>query len=53
MSNHTCSDTPLLTCTTSIVVTATIFALFKANTQDITKEVTRPEAAPHLYIGFV
>ena len=33
MSNHTCSDRPLPTCKTSIVVTATICTLFKANTQ--------------------
>ena len=31
MSNHTCSDRPLSTCKASIVVTATIFSLFKAN----------------------
>ena len=54
MSNHTCSDRPLPTCKTSIVVTATIFTLFKANIQRwrpaaaATKEVTRPSAAPPL-----
>ena len=31
MSNHTCSDRPLPKCKISIVVTATIFTLFKAN----------------------
>ena len=48
MSNHTCSDRPLPTCKTSIVVTATIFTLFKANTKETTKEVARPKAAPPL-----
>ena len=39
MSNHTCSDRPLPlpTCRTSIVVTATIFTLFTANTKETTK----------------
>ena len=32
MSNRTCSDRPSPTCKTCIVVTATIFTLFKANT---------------------
>ena len=36
------------TCTTSIVVTATTFTLFKANTKETTKEVARPKAAPPL-----
>ena len=31
MSHHTCSHRPSPTCKTSIVVTATIFTLFKAN----------------------
>ena len=54
MSNHTCSDRPLPTCKTSIVVTATIFTLYKANIQRwrpaaaTTKEVPRPSAAPLL-----
>ena len=48
MSDHTCSDPPLPTCKTSIVVTATIFTLFKANTKETTKEVARPKAAPPL-----
>ena len=34
MSNHTCSDRTLPTCKASIVVTATIFILFEANTKD-------------------
>ena len=42
MSNHTCSDRPLPTCKASIVVTGTIFTLFKANTKETTKEVARP-----------
>ena len=33
---------------TSIVLTATIFTLFKATTKETTKEVARPEAAPPL-----
>ena len=52
MSNHTCSDRPLPTCKASIVVTAMIFTLFKANTKETTKELVRPKAAPPLYIGF-
>ena len=43
MSNHICSDRPLPTCKTSIVVTATIFIIFKANIQR-----WRPSAAPPL-----
>ena len=39
VSNHIHSDRPLPTCKTSIVVTGTIFTLFKANTKEITKEV--------------
>ena len=50
MSDHTCSDRPSPTCKTSIVVTATIFTLFKANTKETTKEVARPEAAPPLLL---
>ena len=42
MSDHTCSGRPLPTCKTSIVVTATILTLFKANTKEITKEVAQP-----------
>ena len=45
MSNHTCSDRPLRTCKACIVVTATIFTLFKANTKEATKEVARPSLA--------
>ena len=53
MSNHTCSDRPLPTRKTSIVVIATIFTLFKTNTKETAKEVARPKAAPPLlYIGF-
>ena len=54
MSNHTCSDRPFPTCKTSIVVTATIFTLFKANIQRwrpaaaTTKEGQGPSAAPPL-----
>ena len=33
---------------TSIVLTATIFTLFKATTKETTKEVARPKAAPPL-----
>ena len=47
-SDHTCSDRPLPTCKTSFVVTATIFAPFKANTKETTKEVARPKAASPL-----
>ena len=47
-SNHTCSDRPLPTCNTSIVVTATIFTPFKPNTKETTKEVARPKAASPL-----
>ena len=50
MSNHTCSDRPLPTCKTSIVVTATIFTLFKASTKETTKEVARPKAATPLFV---
>ena len=39
MSNHTCSARPLPTCKTSIVVTATLFTLFKANTKETTQDV--------------
>ena len=39
MSNHTCSYRPLPTCKRSIVVAATLFTSFKANTQETTKEV--------------
>ena len=48
MSNHTCSDRPLPTCKTRIVVIAIIFTLFTANAEDTTKEVVRPKAAPPL-----
>ena len=40
ISSHTCSDRPLPTCKTSIVVTARIFTVFKADTKETTKEVT-------------
>ena len=40
-SLHTCPDRPIPKCKTSIVVTATIIALFKANTEDTTEEVAR------------
>ena len=48
MSNHTCSDRPVLTCKTSTVVTATIFTSFKTNTKETRKEVARPKAASPL-----
>ena len=37
MSNLTCSDRPLPTCKTSIVVIAMIYTLFKTNTKKTTK----------------
>ena len=43
MSNHTCSDRPLPTCKTSIVVTATIFTVFKADTHIYTYIKTESE----------
>ena len=49
MSNHTCSNRILPTCKASILVTATIFTLFKANTKETTKEVARPKAATFVY----
>ena len=48
MSNHTCSDRPLPSYKTSIVVTASIFTLFKANTKETKQEVARPKAASPL-----
>ena len=54
LSNHSCSDRPLPTCETSIVVTATTFNVFKANIQRwrplaaAAKQEARPSAAPHL-----
>ena len=58
ISNHTCSDRPLPTYKTSIVVTATIFTVFKADIQRwrpaaaTKKEVARPSAAPLLFVVF-
>ena len=49
MSDHTCSDRPLPTCKASIVVIATIFTLFDANTKETTKEVVAAEGR-HLCI---
>ena len=51
ISSHTCSDRPLPTCTTSIVVTATTFTLFKVNTKETTKEVARPKAATFVVVA--
>ena len=51
MSSHTCSDRPLPLCKTCIVVTASIFTLFKANTKEAAKEVWRPKAAPPLLLA--
>ena len=51
VSNHTCSDRPLPTWKSSIVVTAIIFTLFKTNIKDhlFCSGGRRP---PPLYIGF-
>ena len=43
ISNHICSDRPLPTCKTSIVVTAKIFAVFNADEKETTKEVVAAE----------
>ena len=48
MSTHTCSDRPFPTCKTSIMVTATIFTVFKADTKETTRELARPKAATPL-----
>ena len=54
MSNHTCSDRPLPTCKTSIVVTATMIILFKANIQRWRPAAaTTKERRRHLFRGFL
>ena len=58
MANYTCLGRPLPTCKTSIVRTAAIFSLFKANIQSwrlsaaTTKEVARLRP-PHIFCGFL
>ena len=52
MSNHTCSERPLPKCKASIVVAATIFTVFKANTKETAVPPLLWWRPPPLYIGF-
>ena len=49
-SNHTCSDRPLPTCRTSIVVTATMFTSFNVDTKETTKKWSGRKQR-HLFCG--
>ena len=53
MSNQTCSDRPLPTCKTSIVVTDTIFTLFKSNPQNHTRGGAACGRATSFVVSFV